>query len=145
MKIRNLAVFLIGIFAIQFAFAKDYKYESVPNDPMGVRIYTLENGLKVYLSENHQEPTFKAHIAVRAGSKNDPKEATGIAHYLEHMLFKGTTKLGTIDFEREKVHLDKITDLYEKYFHERDEAKRKEIYAEINKEAQLLIFCFHEI
>lgn len=104
---------------------------------MGVRIYTLENGLKVYLSENHQEPTFKAHIAIRAGSKNDPKDATGIAHYLEHMLFKGTTKLGTIDFEKEKVHLDKITDLYEKYFHESNEAKRKEIYAEINKEAQL--------
>lgn len=137
MKIRNLTIFLISVFMIQFVFAKDFKYESVPNDPMGVRIYTLENGLKVYLSENHQEPTFRAHIAIRAGSKNDPKDATGIAHYLEHMLFKGTTKLGTIDFEKEKVHLDKITALYEKYFHERDEEKRKDIYAEINKEAQL--------
>ncbi|MCC7431833.1 insulinase family protein, partial [bacterium] len=69
--------------------------------------------------------------------KHDPSYSTGLAHYLEHLLFKGTKNIGTIDYEKEKVHLDKITELYEKYFHEKDNTKRKEIYAEINYESQL--------
>src|SRR5690242_1266847 len=83
-----------------------------PADPMAVQIYQLDNGLKVYLTENHETPRFEAQIAVRAGSKNDPAETTGLAHYLEHLLFKGTTHLGTVDFEKEKPHLDRITQLY---------------------------------
>src|ERR1051325_1323646 len=57
-----------------------------PADPMAVQIYQLDNGLKVYLTENHETPRFEARIAVRAGSKNDPPETTGLAHYLEHLL-----------------------------------------------------------
>lgn len=108
-----------------------------PKDPMAVQIYKLDNGLTVYLTENHETPRFEAQIAVRAGSKQDPAESTGLAHYLEHMLFKGTTKVGTLDFEKEKPHLDRITDLYEQHFRETDPEKRKAIYAEINKESQL--------
>ena len=107
-----------------------------PDDPMGVSIFRLDNGLTVYLTENHETPRFYAEIAVRAGSKHDPAESTGLAHYLEHMLFKGSTNLGTVDYEREKVHLDRITELYEEYFHEIDPDKRKSIYAEINAESQ---------
>ena len=59
------------------------------NDPMQVHIYELDNGLQVYLTANREEPRFYAEIIVRAGSKHDPQDATGIAHYLEHMLFKG--------------------------------------------------------
>jgi len=66
-----------------------------PKDPMAVQIYEVDNGLRVYLTENHETPRFEAQIAVRAGSKNDPPESTGLAHYLEHMLFKGTTRIGT--------------------------------------------------
>src|SRR5687767_3019743 len=65
---------------------KDYKYVSVEGDPMAARIYTLENGLKIYLSVNNVEPRIQTYIAVRAGSKFDPAEVTGLAHYLEHML-----------------------------------------------------------
>ena len=108
-----------------------------PADPMDVHIYRLDNGLTVYLTENHQTPRFFAAIAVRAGSKHDPAESTGLAHYLEHMLFKGTRNIGTLDYEEEKVHLDRITELYEQHFHQTDPEKRKAIYAEINRQSQL--------
>src|SRR5437660_2476390 len=91
-----------------------FKRASQPNpkDPMAARVYQLDNGLTVYLTENHETPRFEAQIAVRAGSKQDPAESTGLAHYLEHMLFKGTTHLGTLSYEQEKPHLDRITELY---------------------------------
>jgi predicted Zn-dependent peptidase len=111
--------------------------KSNPKDPMAVQIYQLDNGLKVYLTENHDTPRFEAQIAVRAGSKHDPAESTGLAHYLEHMLFKGTTRMNTLDYQKEKPHLDRITELYEQHFHETDPAKRQAIYSEINKESQL--------
>ena len=71
------------------------KYEVVDNDPLKARVYTLENGLKVYLTSYKDAPRIQTNIAVRAGSKNDPSDATGLAHYLEHMLFKGTDVYGT--------------------------------------------------
>ena len=72
-----------------------YTYEQVTNDPLKTRIYTLKNGLKVYLSVNKDEPRAMGLIGVRAGSINDPVETTGLAHYLEHMMFKGTDQFGT--------------------------------------------------
>jgi len=90
-----------------------YQYETVENDPTGTLIYTLENGLKVYMSVNKLEPRVQTLIAVKAGSKFDPAETTGLAHYLEHMVFKGTDKIGTKDWESEKVLLDEIAATYE--------------------------------
>ncbi|HNY26825.1 MAG TPA: insulinase family protein [Candidatus Sumerlaeota bacterium] len=109
----------------------------LPNDPMGVNIFELDNGLRVYLSVNHTEPLFYAEVVVRTGSKNDPAETTGLAHYLEHLMFKGSQRLCTLDYEKEKPHLDKIEALYEQHFRETDPDKRKEIYKQINAEAQL--------
>ena len=88
--------------------ANGYSYETVSNDPTGLRLYTLDNGLKVYLSQNSDEPKIQTYIAVRAGSNYDPKESTGLAHYLEHMVFKGTSKVGTLDWEKEKSYLDHV-------------------------------------
>lgn len=105
-----------------------YTYQSVPNDPLKTRIYTLDNGFKVYLSVNKAEPRIQTYIAVRAGSKNDPSDATGLAHYLEHMLFKGTDKFGTTNYEKEKPLLDIIFALYEDYRATADTNKRKNIY-----------------
>lgn len=85
-----------------------FSYEKVTNDPTGLRLYTLDNGLKVYLSQNTDEPKIQTFIPVRAGSVYDPADNTGLAHYLEHMVFKGTDEIGTQDFEAEKVLLDKI-------------------------------------
>jgi predicted Zn-dependent peptidase len=106
------------------------------NDPLDAQIFELDNGLKVYLTENHEEPRFYAEIAVRAGSKHDPADATGLAHYLEHLLFKGNQNLGTLDYAAEKPLLDQIVNLYEQHFNETDDAVRAEIYAEINRVAQ---------
>lgn len=111
---------------------RKYSYSMVENDPMKVRFYTLKNGLSVIMSVNKNAPRVQTFIATKAGSKNDPSDHTGLAHYLEHMLFKGTDKYGTKDFAKEKVYLDKIDVLYEQYNHSTDEAKRKEIYRDID-------------
>lgn len=109
-----------------------YKYETVKGDMLNARIYTLDNGLKVYLSVYKDAPRIQTYIATKAGSKSDPADATGLAHYLEHMLFKGTDKYGTLNFEKEKVELDKIEALYETYRKTNDEKKRKVIYHQID-------------
>ena len=115
------------------AVPKAYRYESVPGDPLGVRIYKLDNGLTVYLSDYKDAPRIQTYLAVRAGSKNDPATATGLAHYLEHMVFKGTSQLGTQDWAKEKVELDKIEALYEVYRGQRnDPVARKRTYHQID-------------
>jgi len=110
-----------------------YTYTFYEGDPLNSRFYTLKNGLTVILSVNKTEPRIQTIIATKAGGKNDPASNTGLAHYLEHMLFKGTDKFGTSNFEKEKKYLDKIDSLYEKYNKEKDSSKRKEIYAQIDK------------
>lgn len=140
MEIRRMFMSVALAAAIAVAGANaGYREVQNPNsaDPMAVRIFDLDNGLRVYLTENHESPRFYAEIAVRAGSKNDPPETTGLAHYLEHLLFKGTETFGTTDFAAERAHIDRITELYEQHFREQDPEKRKAIYAEINRESQL--------
>src|SRR5690606_37552818 len=97
------------------AEAAGYTYRYVSNDPMNTRFYTLKNGFTVILTENAMEPRVTAQIAVRAGSNNDPATHTGLAHYLEHLLFKGTDEIGTADWASEKVLLDEIEERYEIY------------------------------
>jgi predicted Zn-dependent peptidase len=113
--------------------ANGYSYETVENDPTGLRLYTLENGLKVYLSQNNDEPTIQTYIPVKAGSNYDPKESTGLAHYLEHMVFKGTDNIATIDWESEEKLIAQISDLYEQHKAESDPAKKEALYREIDK------------
>ena len=109
-----------------------FKFEYVKGDPRNVRIYTLDNGLKVYLMVNNDMPKVQTAIAVRTGGKNDPAETTGLAHYLEHIMFKGTTKFGTMDYSSEAPLLDKIESLYETYRQTTDPAARTAIYHEID-------------
>ena len=111
---------------------KDENSSGNTHSSMQVIEHTLENGLTVYLSPNHEEPRFYAEIITRAGSKHDPNTNTGLAHYLEHLLFKGTSSFGTVDYEKEKVLLDEITQLYETRSKESNETKRGEIYEKIN-------------
>ena len=114
----------------------EYSYQKVADDPMNVRIYTLDNGLKVYLSVNKEQPRIQTMIAVRVGAKNDPAETTGLAHYFEHLMFKGTDKFGTSDYQSEKPLLDEIERLFELYRTTTDEKERKKIYAEIDNVSQ---------
>lgn len=111
---------------------KQYRYEEVPGDPLKTRIYTLDNGLTVYLSDYKNAPRIQTYIAVRAGSKNDPHTATGLAHYLEHMVFKGSSRLGTQNWAKEKPELDKIEALYNVYRTKTDPAERKRLYHQID-------------
>lgn len=109
-----------------------YTYKYVTNDPSKARFYTLKNGLTVILSPTNKDPRIQCYVAVKAGSKTDPATNTGLAHYLEHMLFKGTDKYGSLDWAKEKPELDKIDALYEKYNKTTDAAQRKAIYHEID-------------
>ncbi|MBL7945585.1 MAG: insulinase family protein [Flavobacteriales bacterium] len=111
---------------------KTYTFTSVPGDPLQARIYTLDNGLQVWLSRNTDAPRIQTNIAVRAGSKNDPADATGLAHYLEHMLFKGTSRIATNDWAKESAVLKQISDAYEERRRTTDEAERERIYRRID-------------
>ena len=132
-----LLVFLLTIVCGLVSCNGSHDYESVNGDPMQTRIYTLDNGLKVYLSVNKEEPRIQTYIAVRTGSKNDPAETTGLAHYLEHLMFKGTKQFGTTDPEAEAPLLDEIEQRYEEYRTITDEAVRKQKYHEIDSVSQL--------
>jgi predicted Zn-dependent peptidase len=131
-RITMLVLLIAFLFQGSLFAQKTYEYESFENDPMDVRIYTLDNGLKVYLSPNDLEPRIQTYVAIKVGSKHDPAETTGLAHYFEHLMFKGTSTFGTIDWEKEKPLLDQIRLLYEAYRAETDKKKRDAIYSRID-------------
>jgi zinc protease len=110
-----------------------YSYQTVTNDPSGMRLYTLKNGLKVYLGVNRDEPRIMTMICVRAGSNNDPEATTGLAHYFEHLMFKGTSSYGTRDWAKEKPLLDSISSLFEIYRNQKDSLARLKTYKRIDK------------
>ena len=85
-----------------------------PGDPLGVRRAVLPNGLTLLLSPNHEDPRIFCRIVVKAGAAQEPRETTGLAHYLEHMLAnKGTRRLGTVDHAAEAPVLARIRQLYD--------------------------------
>jgi len=142
MKLKKIITISLLIFATAYFFINlkkqmnkiENKYEEVKGDPLKARIYTLENGLKVYLTSYDDAPRIQTNIAVKAGSKNDPENATGLAHYLEHMLFKGTDVFGSLDFDKEGPLIEKIEALYEQYRNVTitDTASREGIYRKID-------------
>lgn len=127
---KRILLFVLG--AALLCTTACSKYETVAGDPLETKIYTLDNGLKVYMSVNKDEPRLQANIAIRSGARNDPADNTGLAHYLEHLMFKGTEKLGTTDYEAEKVLLDQVEDLYEVFRVTTDPVKREAIYHQID-------------
>ena len=130
--IQFLQLAFLLLLATACAETSPFKYESVPNDPLKARIYTLDNGLKVYMTVNKETPRIQTYIAVRVGGKNDPAETTGLAHYFEHLMFKGTQRFGTQNYEQEKPMLDQIEQLFEVYRKTTDEAERQAIYHQID-------------
>ncbi len=119
-------------YAWKEATSGGFTYKYVTNDPAKARFYTLKNGLTVILSPTNKDPRIQCYVATKAGSKTDPATNTGLAHYLEHMLFKGTDKFGSLDWAKEKPELDKIDALYEEYNKTTDTEKRKAIYHRID-------------
>ena len=137
MSIKSILVALLLTGAATAMQAKDYQYQTVKGDPTGTRIYTLDNGLRVYLSVNKETPRIHTYIAVKTGSRNDPAETTGLAHYLEHLMFKGTKQFGTTDAEKEAPLLKDIEERYEKYRTLTDPEQRKKAYHGIDSVSQL--------
>ncbi len=120
------------IFTIAFITNAIFCFSQNIYDAYNFKAYKLENGLTLFTSVNKSEPRVQTFIATKAGSKNDPSDATGLAHYLEHMVFKGTDKYGTLDYAKEKIQLDKIENLYEQYRQTKNEIARKNIYRQID-------------
>ncbi len=138
MKKFRLLFTLLAVAAMYLtANAQLPKAVTYEGDPMHTQCYTLRNGMKVFLSVNHESPRIAAHIAVRTGSRNDPAETTGLAHYLEHLMFKGTKQFGTSDAAKEAPYLDEIEARYEQYRKVTDPAKRKQLYHEIDSVSQI--------
>ena len=136
MRLKTI-LFTLALTAISSVSAKDYHFTTVKGDAMQTRIYTLDNGLKVFMSVNKAQPRLQANIVVRTGSRNDPAETTGLAHYLEHLMFKGTQQFGTTDYAKEKPYLDEIERRYEHYRTLTAPAMRKKAYHEIDSVSQL--------
>ncbi|MEG1863947.1 MAG: insulinase family protein [Alistipes sp.] len=128
-KFLILAMLAVAMLATSCA---KYKYETVSGDPMKTRIYTLDNGLKVYMTVNPETPRIQTYIAVKVGGKNDPAETTGLAHYFEHLMFKGTQQFGTSNFAAEQPMLDQIEQLFETYRKTTDTLERAAIYHRID-------------
>ena len=109
-----------------------YVYTAITNDENGVRTYLLKNGLTVFLAQNFDSPKIQTYIPVKTGSNNDPSNNTGLSHYLEHMMFKGTSKIATANWEKEKPLLDELEVLFELHKQEENPVEKKEIYKKID-------------
>lgn len=129
---KYLLGFVSLVLMLLVAACAKHKYETVPDDPLQTKIYTLPNGLKVFMSVNKDQPRIQTYIAVRVGGKNDPAETTGLAHYFEHLMFKGTKQFGTSDYASEEPLLNRIEELFETYRHTTDSLERQRIYHEID-------------
>ncbi len=123
---KKLLLFASLIFIINIS-------NSQQSNKLEVKTYKLDNGLTVYLHEEHSKPEIFGAVVVNAGSKHDPQDATGIAHYFEHIMFKGTDKIGTIDWTNEKVYLDSIQFMYDSLYKTKDEKIRTLIQQHINE------------
>lgn len=104
----------------------------VPSDPTQTRLTVLDNGLRVYVSVDRSRPRVSTILAVRVGSKHDPPDATGLAHYLEHMLFKGTDRFGTWNPTAELPLIDSMERLYEDYRQSTTPVGRNALYGRID-------------
>jgi predicted Zn-dependent peptidase len=104
----------------------------LPGDPVQATVHRLSNGMTVYLSVDHTLPEVQTYIVVGAGSAEEPSSSTGLAHYLEHMMFKGTKKLGTLDYPAERPHLQRIAELYDALARAETPEQRTKILADID-------------
>ena len=119
----------ISLFVISLALC----LAAAAQEKLNVETFYLSNGLKVIMCESHDQPKIYGSVVVHAGSKNEDPNATGVAHYFEHIMFKGTDRIGTTDWSKEKPLLDQISDLYDKIQATQDADKRHELQLEINR------------
>ena len=131
-----LNIFLFSLLRADVELKTDkngYTYETVKENENLGRLYTLPNGLKVYMAQNKLKPVIETRIVVGTGSKYDPSDNTGLAHYLEHMMFKGNEIIGTVNWEAEKPYIEEITNLYEEHKKAKTQKEKNAVYARIDK------------
>ena len=121
---KKLLILFLFVLGTTFAFAQQGELKT--------KTIHLDNGLKVVMCEEHSQPEIYGAVYVHAGSKNDPTDATGMAHYFEHIMFKGTDRIGTTNWEAEKVFLDSIDLMYDRLHETSDVAERQAIQQKIN-------------
>ena len=109
-----------------------HQFRTVDGDPLQTLQYTLPNGLKVFMTVNNEKPRIQTYIPVRVGGKNGPAETTGLAHYFEHLMFKGTKNFGTSNYAAEEPLLNEIEQLFEVYRRTTDSTERANIYHRID-------------
>ena len=122
---RRKAILFIAVMASVLAQAGNI------NPALQVKEFKLSNGMTVWLNEDHSQPKVFGAVVVKAGAKDCPN--TGIAHYFEHIMFKGTDRIGTVDYQAEKPWLDSISVQYDLLSQTQDEAERAHIQQHINK------------
>lgn len=123
---------LLALFLLPFlASAQDQGADL--DAALGIRSFVLSNGLTVYIHPDHSVPRVFGMVVVKAGGKDDPADATGMAHYMEHMLFKGTSELGTINYTLEKPLIDSIFLMYDSLGATENPEARAAIQSEINR------------
>ena len=125
---KKLLILFLLVLGTTFAFAQQ--------SDLKTKTFHLDNGLKVVMCEDHSQPEIYGAVYVHVGSKNDPVDATGMAHYFEHIMFKGTDKIGTTNWEAEKVYLDSIDLMYDRLHETSDVAERQTIQQKINALSQ---------
>ena len=128
MKMKKLVLFVAVVLTAFCAYAQ--------TGDLKTKTFHLDNGLKVVMCEDHTQPEIYGAVYVHVGSKNDPADATGMAHYFEHIMFKGTDKIGTTNWEAEKVFLDSIDLMYDRLHETTDVAERQAIQQKINALSQ---------
>lgn len=94
-----------------------------------IKKITLDNGLRVILMQNGSNPTVALYWKILAGSSDETESNAGIAHMLEHMLFKGTKIVGTIDYEREKKYLDVLNRWYHRLDDYKAQLKQNQVHS----------------
>ena len=120
---KKLCLFLLPLAVCFATSAQDLKPET----------FYLSNGLKVIVCEDHSEPKIYGSVVVHAGSKNEDTAATGVAHYFEHMMFKGTDRIGTTDWAKERLYMDSISRAYDRLHDAKSDNERHDIQLEINR------------
>lgn len=123
---KKIFTFLFALFFISLCSAQTKVQDEV-------KTFKLKNGLTVYLVEDKTATDVFGYIVTKGGAKEDPKDSEGIAHYLEHMLFKGTQKIGTVNWEKEKPLIEKTYSLYEKLRNTKNKKEEQKIQKEINE------------
>src|SRR5215472_17689426 len=129
----------ILLICAMFSLALSAAAQDVTSFEKRITVKVLKNGLTVLLCERHEAPVFSFFTMVDAGDAQDPLAESGMAHMFEHMAFKGTDRIGSTDYAREKVALEKVEQSYSAYDHEdrkevgRDQKKVEELKAAFDK------------